>query len=97
MSDLDLALFQGLFWCSGCINDSPVDRTDIIFLLNFGNLRRRVGCIVFTAADTAQSGRKVSREKEPDKPDIQLARDVADQGAFRFMRKHRVDNDGMTL
>ena len=47
--------------------------------------------------DAAQSGRKVGREKEADKPDIQPARGIVDRGSFRFTGKHRVDHDGMTL
>ena len=92
-----MALFQGLRWSSRCIDHGPVNRADIIFLLNFGDFRRRVGSVTFTAADAAQSDRKVGDEKQPHKPDIQLARRVADRGSFRFKREHRVDHDGMTL
>ena len=96
-SDPGLALFQGLLGRSGRIDDRPVDRANIIFLLKFGNLGRRIGGVALAAADAAQSGRKIGDEKEPDKPDVQLARGIADRGSFRLTRKHRVDHDGMAL
>jgi hypothetical protein len=68
MSDPRLGVFQCLPGCSRCIDDSLIDRADIIFLLQSGNLRRSVGRIVLPAADTAQPGRKVRHEKETDKP-----------------------------
>jgi hypothetical protein len=58
-----------------------------------GNLRRRVGCVALTLTDTAQSGRKVCYEKEPDEPHIQPAHGIADRGAFLFPRQHRIDHD----
>src|ERR1700680_2920327 len=89
VSDPGLALYQGLLWRSGCIDDSPVNPADIIVLLNFGNLRRCVGCIALAAADAAHSGRKVSREKEPDKPDIPLARGIGDCGSRPLLWHNR--------
>ena len=45
MSDPGLALFQSLPRRSGCVDDRPIDRASIIFLLKSGNLRRGVGRI----------------------------------------------------
>jgi hypothetical protein len=45
VSDPALALYQSLLWASGGIDFRPVNRADTIFLLNFSNLRRSVGCI----------------------------------------------------
>ena len=97
MRDSGLALLQGLFGCSGGIDDVPVDRADIILFLKSGDLGRSVGCIALATTNAALSGRKVGLEKEADKPDIQLARGVADRGSFRCARKHRVDDNGMAL
>ena len=43
-SNPGLALLKGLSGRSGCIDDRPIDRADIIFLLNLGNLGRSIGC-----------------------------------------------------
>jgi len=96
-SDPGLALLKGLSGRSGCIDDRPFDRADIIFLLKLGNLGRSVGCIELAATDAVQSGRKVRYEKEADKPDIQLARGILDRDSLHFIRKHRVDDDAMAL
>ena len=83
--------------CPGCIDDRPIDCADIVFFLKPGNLGGGVGCVALAAADTALSRRKISLEKEAGKADIQFARGIADRGPFRFMCKHRVDDDGMAL
>ena len=69
MSDPGLALFQSLPRRSGCVDDRPIDRASIIFLLKSGNLRRGVGRIGLAVTDTVQPGRKVGDEKKADKPD----------------------------
>ncbi len=97
MSDPSLAVFQSLSWCSRCIDDDPVDCTDVVFLLKPGDLGRGVGRIALAATDAVHSGRKVGYEKEAGKRDTQLARGIVDLGPFLFMRKHCVHHDGMAL
>src|SRR5260370_32745393 len=96
-SDLRLASLESLLGRAGRIDDRPIDRADLIFLLKPGDLRRRVGCVALTKTDTAQSGRKVRYEKEADKPHIQPARGIADRGSLRFPGKHRIDHGRRTL
>ena len=82
---------------SGGIDDHPIDRADIIFLLKPGDFGRGVGCIALAAADAAQSGGKIGYEEEADKPDIQFAGGVADRAPLRLTGKYRVSHDGMGL
>src|SRR5260370_23054845 len=76
-----LTLYQSLLRWAGCIDDCPIDRTDIIFLLKPGDFGRGVGCIARAAADAAQSGGKIGYEKEADKPDIQPMSGVPERAA----------------
>ena len=97
MRDSGLALLQGLFGCSGGIDDVPIDRANIILLLKLGDLGRGVGRIALATANASLSGRKVGCQKEADKADILLERGLADRNAFRFTGKHRIDHHGMAL
>ena len=97
MRDLCLALLQGLFGCSGGINDGPIDRANIILFLKPGDLGRGVGCIALATTNTALSGRKVGCQKEADKVDVMLERSLAYRSAFHFSGKHRIDYHGMAL
>ena len=97
IGDPALALHQSLLRCAGCIDDCPVDRADFIVLLQSGNIGCGVGRVPSAAADPAQSGRKVRHQKQPDKPDIVLARGILRRRSLRFTGKHRVGHHRMAL
>ena len=70
--DSSLAPLQGLFGRSGGLNDVPVDRPDIILLLQPGDLGRSVGRIALPVTDAAYSGREVRLRKMPTNPMFDL-------------------------
>ncbi len=68
-SDPGLAWHQKSAWASRSIDDRPIDRANMMFLLRSGNLRRGVGRLDLAGIDTVLPGRKLQHEKKADKPD----------------------------
>src|SRR5262249_43380249 len=96
-SDGGAAEFQRLLWRSRRIDRRPVDRADIVFFLQLGDLGRGVRRVPSAGADTLQSGCKIGVKVETDEPNAQLARGIADRSPFGLVGKYRVDHDRMSL
>jgi hypothetical protein len=92
-----LAVFEGLLWCSGCIDAHPIDCSDIVAFLQLRSLGRGVGRIALALANPSYSGSKIRLEEEADERDIPRPCDVADGGSFGFTRKYGVHDHGMAL
>ena len=64
MSNPGLALLKSPSGRPGCIDDRPIDRANIIFLLKSGNLRLGIGRVGLPVTGKVLPGRKAGHEKK---------------------------------
>src|SRR5581483_3847541 len=88
---------QGLLRRSRSIDERPVDRADIILLLEPGDLGRRVRSVPRAPRDPGLPGLEIRDQKQSNKAVIRPVCDIADCGTFALARKYRIRNGRMAL